>query len=93
LLRSCQLNYIGREEVARHKSEENRPKDNILLSVIVAPKANEDAILQVAQELNLENIDSGSRTFMKFSTISRKFMTTTKWSGQWLLVKPVGRGP
>jgi hypothetical protein len=92
LLRSCQLNYIGREEMARHKSEENSPKDNILLSVVVAPKANENAILQVGQEQDLDTIDSGSRTFMKFSTISRRFMTTIKWSDQWLLVELVGRG-
>lgn len=69
----CQFNDIGNKQMARRKGEEDQAEDYILFSIVMALDANKNAVLERQFESNGR---SWQRTFIKFSTIKRRFIAT-----------------
>ena len=51
LLSRCKLDNVGHEEMAWNKRVEDRTKEQILPSIVVAANANQDSILHAALEM------------------------------------------
>lgn len=64
--------------MTRNQAIEDQTEEDIGAAVVMTPQANEDSVLWISlAKLEVENRDRFN-TFWKFSTTSRKFITTAE---------------
>ena len=85
LVSSGKFDDVGNEEMARNEEVENRTKNYVLSAIIMAAYTYENSILEILSGHNNQGIQVTSLTFMKFSTTSRRFITTVRALGQPIL--------
>ena len=70
------LNDVGDKEMTRNQQVENKAKNDVLSTIIMATDTYENSILYIMLGSQNQSMNLTSFTFMKFSMTSRRFITT-----------------